>query len=53
MWLNEYVCRSVRIYVSAKYMADYETLHIWYHDVNNVSNVGGDPIIWAVQLVLF
>ena len=28
-------------------MADYETLHICrlgYHDANNVSNVGGDPV---------
>ena len=27
-------------------MADYETLHIYvgYHDANNVSNLGGDPV---------
>ena len=35
-------------------MADYETLnvqlYVGYHDANNVSNVGGDPIIWAVEI---
>ena len=45
-------------------MADYETLHVCgYHDANNVSNLGGDPvtqlnfktfysIIYAVSMAL-
>ena len=25
-------------------------MYVGYHDVNNVSNFGGDPIIWAVEI---
>ena len=32
-------------------MADYETLHVGYHDADNVSNFGGDPIKFNFFLV--
>ena len=25
-------------------------MYVGYHDANNVSNFGGDPIIWAVEI---
>ena len=40
-------------------MADYETLHVQvyvgYHDANNVSHLGGDPMtqLYGQKLVLF